>query len=248
METLITIFREVRDPRDFNAQHDLAAMLFVALAATLCGAKSCVDIADFVAANESEMAEIVDLRHGPPSHDSFSRLFRLLDPEEVAKAFARFIAALREGLSNVVQFGVRAEEKPRLFVAMPFADDFIDEFEIGFHEAAKASAFICERLDLEAFTSDIVEEIRNRIVESHGVIALLNGHNPNVLLEIGFAWAHGKPTILVAKENVRLPFDVSAHRCIRYRNISQLRELLTSEIARLCPSSLCGHSGRFYSF
>jgi hypothetical protein len=135
--------------------------------------------------------------------------------------------------SNIVQFGVRAEEKPRLFVAMPFSNDFIDEFEIGFHEAAKASAFVCERLDLEAFTGDIVAEIRNRIVGSHGVIALLNGHNPNVFLEIGFAWAHGKPTILVAKEDVKLPFDVSAHRCIRYKNIVQLRDLLTSEIARL---------------
>ena len=38
MQSLITIFREVRDPRDFNARHDLAAMLFIALAATLCGA------------------------------------------------------------------------------------------------------------------------------------------------------------------------------------------------------------------
>src|SRR5438552_18166944 len=98
METLITIFREVRDPRDFNARHDLAAMLFIALAATLCGAKSCVDIADFAAVNAAELAEIVDLRHGPPSHDSFSRLFRLIDPEQMAKAFARFVKALREGL------------------------------------------------------------------------------------------------------------------------------------------------------
>ena len=98
MEPLISIFREVRDPRDFNARHDVGAMLFMALAATLCGAKSCVDIADFAAAYESVLAEIVELRHGPPSHDSFSRLFRLLDPEEVAKAFARFVAALREAL------------------------------------------------------------------------------------------------------------------------------------------------------
>src|SRR5882672_442539 len=114
METLITIFREVRDPRDFNAQHDLAAMLFVALAATLCGAKSCVDIADFVAANESEMAEIVDLRHGPPSHDSFSRLFRLLDPEEMAKAFACFVNALRQGLGLDPAKGVVAVDGKRL--------------------------------------------------------------------------------------------------------------------------------------
>jgi predicted transposase YbfD/YdcC len=114
METLISIFREVRDPRDFNAQHDLAAMLFVALAATLCGAKSCVDIADFAAVQESELAEIVDLRHGPPSHDSFSRLFRLLDPEEVTKAFARFVKALREGLGLGPAKGVVAVDGKRL--------------------------------------------------------------------------------------------------------------------------------------
>ncbi len=114
METVIWIFREVRDPRDFNARHDLAAMLFIALAATLCGAKSCVDIADFAAAHENELAGIVDLRHGPPSHDSFSRLFRLLDPEEMVKAFARFAAALREGLGLGPAKGVVAVDGKRL--------------------------------------------------------------------------------------------------------------------------------------
>lgn len=114
MEPLISIFHEVRDPRDFNARHDLAAMLFIALAATLCGAKSCVDIADFAAVNTSELAEIIDLRHGPPSHDSFSRLFRLIDPEEMAKAFARFMAALRAGLGLDPAKGVVAVDGKRL--------------------------------------------------------------------------------------------------------------------------------------
>ncbi len=79
--------REVRDPREFNARHDCSAMLFISLIATLCGAKTCVDIADFASVNEDELAEIVVLRHGAPSHDSFSRLFRLLDPEEMARTF-----------------------------------------------------------------------------------------------------------------------------------------------------------------
>ena len=38
--------------------------------------------------------------------------------------------------SIVVHFGARAEDKPRLFAAMPFADNFLDEFHIGFCEAA----------------------------------------------------------------------------------------------------------------
>jgi predicted transposase YbfD/YdcC len=114
METLISIFREVRDPRDFNARHDLPAMLFVALAATLCGAKSCVDIADFAAAHEEELAEIVELRHGAPSHDSFSRMFRLLDPDEMAQVFARFVAELRKGLGLDPAKGVIAVDGKRL--------------------------------------------------------------------------------------------------------------------------------------
>jgi hypothetical protein len=69
METLITILREIRDPPDFNARRDCSAMLFIALVATLYGAKSCVDIVDFASVNEDDLAEIVDLRHGAPSHD-----------------------------------------------------------------------------------------------------------------------------------------------------------------------------------
>ena len=68
MTSLIAIFREVRDPRDLNARHDLAAMLFIALASTLCGARSCVDNADLAAANEDILAEIVELpARGPES-------------------------------------------------------------------------------------------------------------------------------------------------------------------------------------
>lgn len=114
MQSIIGIFREIRDPRDINARHDLAAMLFIALAATLCGAKTCVDIADFAAANEDELAEIVGLPHGPPSHDCFSRLFRLLDPDELAAAFGRFARALREGLGLDPAKGIVAIDGKRL--------------------------------------------------------------------------------------------------------------------------------------
>jgi predicted transposase YbfD/YdcC len=114
MQSLITIFRDVRDPRDFNARHDLSAMLFIALAATLCGAKSCVDIADFAEANESELREIVDLAHGAPSHDCFSRLFRLLDPDELAQALAAFARAMRDSLGLGMPQGVVAIDGKRL--------------------------------------------------------------------------------------------------------------------------------------
>lgn len=114
MQALISILREVRDPRDLNARHDCASMLFIALMAMLCGCKSCVDIADFAAVNEDMLADLVDLPHGAPSHDSFSRLFRLLDPEEMATAFAAFAKALRAGLGLGPAKGVVAIDGKRL--------------------------------------------------------------------------------------------------------------------------------------
>jgi predicted transposase YbfD/YdcC len=98
MSFLVSIFREVRDPRDINARHDLGELLFLALAATLCGAKSCVEIAEFVEGREEELREIVSLEHGCPSHDTFSRIFRLIDPAELSHALGAFLAALRQGL------------------------------------------------------------------------------------------------------------------------------------------------------
>lgn len=98
MSFLLSIFQEVRDPRDINARHDLGELLFVALAATLCGAKSCVEIAEFIDGREDELREFVSLKHGCPSHDTFSRIFRLIDPVELSKVFEAFLAELRKGL------------------------------------------------------------------------------------------------------------------------------------------------------
>ena len=61
MNALPAILADVDDPRDYNARHDLSAMLFIALAATLCGARCCVDIADVAQPNAATLAEPVDL-------------------------------------------------------------------------------------------------------------------------------------------------------------------------------------------
>jgi len=108
MQSIITILREVGDPRDMNARHDVGTILFLALAATLCGAKSCVEIAEFADGREEELAAILDLPHGAPSHDTFSRLFRLLDPGELARAFTAFMTAVRAELGLPPPRGVVA--------------------------------------------------------------------------------------------------------------------------------------------
>jgi predicted transposase YbfD/YdcC len=114
MAGLISILREVRDPRDVNARHELASILFLALAATLCGAKSCVEMAEFADDNVEELSVMVPLPHGAPSHDTFSRVFRLLDPAELARAFASFMNALRQELGLGPARGVVAVDAKSL--------------------------------------------------------------------------------------------------------------------------------------
>jgi predicted transposase YbfD/YdcC len=108
MSSMISILREVHDPRDSNARHVLSDVLFVALAATLCGAKSCVEIAEYGEARLEDLRQIVPLRHGAPSHDTFSRVFRLLDPAELSQAFTAFMAAFRRALGLAAPKGVVA--------------------------------------------------------------------------------------------------------------------------------------------
>jgi predicted transposase YbfD/YdcC len=108
VQSFISILREVRDPRDINARHPVGSILFLTLAATLCGAKSSIEAAEFAEAHEEELSKIIDLPHGAPSHDTFSRLFRLLDPAELAKAFTAFMTALRAELGLGPAHGVVA--------------------------------------------------------------------------------------------------------------------------------------------
>lgn len=87
------IFRTVPDPRADNSRHDLLEILFIALAAVVCGAEGGEDMEEFGRAKEGLLRQILRLEHGIPSHDTFSRVFRLLDPPSFQKAFRRFLAA-----------------------------------------------------------------------------------------------------------------------------------------------------------
>jgi predicted transposase YbfD/YdcC len=93
MQKFKKAFAQLPDPRAGNAKHDLQAVLFIALAATLCGAESCSDMADFGQSKEDFFRLFLDLEHGIPSHDTFSRVFRLLDPQAFERIFRRFMAA-----------------------------------------------------------------------------------------------------------------------------------------------------------
>jgi len=106
MQNFGKIFRGLEDPRAANALHDLVDVLFIALAGVLCGAKGATDMALFGRSKEGLLRQFLRLEHGIPSHDTFSRVFRVLDPQAFEKIFRRFMAAFAKAngvaLSGVV--------------------------------------------------------------------------------------------------------------------------------------------------
>lgn len=99
-------FAKLRDPRAANAQHELLEILVIALAATLCGAQSAAEMALFGRSKEALLRQFLRLEHGIPSHDTFSRVFRLLNPAAFEHHFRRFMVAFaktnRRPLTGVV--------------------------------------------------------------------------------------------------------------------------------------------------
>ena len=114
MQGFRAIFADIPDPRDFNAQHDLTEILFIALAASLCGADSCVGFAEFGRAKEPLLRAFLTLAHGIPSHDTFTRVLRHLDPQPLEAALIRFVAVLGQALGQPPAGRVVAVDGKRL--------------------------------------------------------------------------------------------------------------------------------------
>lgn len=102
MDAFFACFEELEDPRDDNARHDLLELLVIALCAVLCGAEDCSDMALFGRAKEAFFREFLTLRHGVPSHDTFSRVFRLLDPVKFHACFLGFMRKFSETIEGVI--------------------------------------------------------------------------------------------------------------------------------------------------
>ena len=96
-------FADLPDPRKGNAKrHDLLEVLTIAVTASVCGGETCSDFADFAVDREDLFREFLRLKNGVPSHDTFSRIFRLLDPKAFAACFAQFLKDLGQAGAGVV--------------------------------------------------------------------------------------------------------------------------------------------------
>lgn len=182
---------------------------------------------------DAELAGIVDALEGPTG----SRLERISIVEMDAGRVERLRHHLQETLTGSVtpssSTPVRATASDHVFVAMPFSEPFEDNFHYAIEPAAHSSGLLCERIDKQAFTGSIPEHLKERIRSAKLVVADLSEANPNVYLEVGFAWGAGVPTVLLCRRADELKFDVQSERCILYSSIQDLEDQLAGELRQL---------------
>jgi hypothetical protein len=175
---------------------------------------------------EAFRAEIAGVLDAVAAHDRPTALTRISiierDAETVKRLTALLSAILPSGTVSDTPSGRDAEspslgdarahlgavghnsrQKPHIFVAMPFADEYADRFHYGIMGAANAAGFLCERADLASFTGDVIAWVKNRIGSAALVVAGLTAANPNVYLEVGYAWGRGVNTVFVVAHGDR---------------------------------------------
>ncbi len=96
-------FKELEDPRrEHKKLHKLVDILFIAICGVIANAESFVDIEAFGKAKEKWFKKILKLSNGIPSHDTFGRVFSLLDPAVLKECFHNWIAAIVKKINGEV--------------------------------------------------------------------------------------------------------------------------------------------------
>ena len=92
-------FAALTDPRSPNApnqRHELIDILVIAVCAVICGAEGWEDIEEYGKAQAEWFAQVLELPHGIPGHDTFRRVLSRLDPEELTRCFISWSGALSD--------------------------------------------------------------------------------------------------------------------------------------------------------
>lgn len=103
-ETFLTHFSDLEDPRihTHNFRHNFYDLLIITILATICGADGWVEIERFGVAKLEWLSTFLELPHGIPSHDTFGRVFSLLDPGAFEACFLRWIRSLHIDLKKEI--------------------------------------------------------------------------------------------------------------------------------------------------
>ena len=125
------------------------------------------------------------------------------------------------------------------FVIMPFGDEFDDVYstiQTCVEESAPENCR-CFRLDESRPAGNITPRLVAELRAASFCVADLTGLKPNVMWELGYAMALGKPTIIVTQDSTSLPFDIHDMQCLQYER-QRLNRTLDEPLRRTVVDTL----------
>ena len=106
---ILTFSKSVPDCRDEkNRLYDASELVFISLAAVLCGSDTWNEVEEFCEYNFKYFKERLPNLRGVPSHDTLNRFFSVLDPSWFEKAFRDWVNDICERVSGVVAIDGKA--------------------------------------------------------------------------------------------------------------------------------------------
>jgi hypothetical protein len=140
-----------------------------------------------------------------------------------------------------------ADDGPKhCFVLSPIGGETSPEREradrfLVFVKMALLPHFEVRRGDDEVLTGNVIHQIIADIAKAHLIVANLEGHNPNVMYELGIAHALSKPIIHLYPAHESLRFDIAAIRGMPYHLDDAVK--LKAESQRLWTAAHANVSG-----
>lgn len=103
MEAIEEHFSKVSDPRkDRTKEHKLIDIIAIAICAVICGAEGWVDIELYGKSKQPWLSTFLELPNGIPSHDTFGRVFSLIDAQQFQLAFYEWGWAVNDILQGQI--------------------------------------------------------------------------------------------------------------------------------------------------
>ena len=102
--TIIKHFAKLSDPRKHTEKnaHKLIDIFVVAICGIICGANTWTAVTEYGKAKKDWLTTFLELANGIPSHDTFSRIFGLIDPQQFQECFVNWTHAVSEVVENEI--------------------------------------------------------------------------------------------------------------------------------------------------
>lgn len=103
LRDLESLFAQVEDPRmERTKLHRLRDIIILAICGVICGAEGWAEIEEFGKAKEAWFTELLNLPNGIPSHDTFGRVFALIDPKQFEASFFQWVQGISTTIKGVI--------------------------------------------------------------------------------------------------------------------------------------------------